>query len=114
MQTIDPLPEGFWEFGFHLKLYQLMESGFKGYFSMANFNEIVSRASHLVEQYDKYDKFRETEADKVLNELGEPDEIAISRALLRADDMLRYIRWQCSDVVDVADCLVTNPSDNEG
>lgn len=47
---------------------------------------ILEEARKTIEQWDKHDKFRETEADKSLyTHLNEPPDVAIARLLLTYD-----------------------------
>lgn len=43
-------------------------------------------AIKIVDQWDKYDRFRVTEADKVLWDGDEPDNVVIARALIAAKE----------------------------
>ena len=45
---------------------------------------ILERAKATVDQWDKHDQYRQTEADAALNDdrIGEPDDVAIARTLL--------------------------------
>ena len=54
------------------------------------FAAVLSRAERTVEQWDNHDQYRQTEADKSLNDpqLGEPDDVAIARTVLRLNDAM--------------------------
>ena len=54
--------------------------------------ELIDRAKHLVTQYDKHGKPRETDADRLLYALGEPDDVALARGLLEAVRGLHEVR----------------------
>jgi len=51
---------------------------------------VLSRAERKVEQWDNHDRYRQTEADRSLNypQLGEPDDVAIARTVLRLNDAM--------------------------
>jgi hypothetical protein len=54
------------------------------------FTAVLSRAERTVEQWDNHDQYRQTEADKSLNDpqLGEPDDVAIARTVLQLNDAM--------------------------
>lgn len=62
---------------------------------------VLERAKATVAQWDKHDQFRQTEADKSLNDpqIGEPDDVAFARALLNAEaaasDLVRGCKLYC-------------------
>ena len=60
------------------------------------YTAVLNRARVTVEQWDNHDKYRQTEADKSLNDpqIGEPDDVAIARALLRANDAMKLAESQ--------------------
>ena len=55
---------------------------------------VLERAKRTVEQWDKHDQYRQTEADKLLNDpqIGEPDDVAIARTVLRLNDVMKLER----------------------
>lgn len=57
---------------------------------------VLERAKVTVEQWDKHDQFRQTEADKSLNDprIGEPDDVAIARTVLRLNDAIKLAECQ--------------------
>jgi hypothetical protein len=63
---------------------------------------VLEQAKVTVEQWDNHDQYRQTEADKSLNDpqIGEPDDVAIARALLNAEtaanDLERGCKLYCS------------------
>lgn len=57
---------------------------------------VLERAKRTVEQWDKHDQYRQTEADKLLNDpqIGEPDDVAIARTVLRLNDVMKLAECQ--------------------
>jgi len=57
---------------------------------------VLERAKRTVEQWDKHDQYRQTEADKSLNDpqIGEPDDVAIARTVLRLNDVMKLAECQ--------------------
>lgn len=58
---------------------------------------VLERAKVTVEQWDNHDQYRQTEADKSLNDpqIGEPDDVAIARALLSASEAANELERGC-------------------
>ncbi|MCP4511426.1 MAG: hypothetical protein GY903_20850 [Fuerstiella sp.] len=58
---------------------------------------VLERAKVTVEQWDNHDQYRQTEADKSLNDpqIGEPDDVAIARALLSASGAANELERGC-------------------
>ena len=57
----------------------------KGSAALLCYVAIREQAERTVEQWDNHDQFRETEADKALNDprIGEPSDVAIARHFLQ-------------------------------
>lgn len=51
---------------------------------------VLERAKVAVEQWDNHDQYRQTEADKSLSDprIGEPDDVAIARTVLRLNEAI--------------------------
>jgi hypothetical protein len=58
---------------------------------------VLERAKRTVEQWDKHDRYRETEADASLSDpqIGEPDDVAIARSLLSAAEAATDLERGC-------------------
>lgn len=51
---------------------------------------LLEKARAIVDQWDKYDKYKETKEDRIFTDdrIGEPDNIAIARVFLEYNMML--------------------------
>lgn len=58
----------------------------------ARWSAVVRHARHLLHQWDNHDKYRHTAADAALDDpiLGEPDDVAMAREIVRMADDERY------------------------
>lgn len=72
------------------------EAGLSAPSSSHCYAAVLERAKSTVDQWDNHDQYRQTEADRSLNDprIGEPDDVAIARTVLRLDDAIKLSECQ--------------------